>query len=285
MKHAYLIMAHNDFAQLNQLLYALDDERNDIYLHIDRKTHFSVDKLYKPLKAEMILTPRIRVNWGGDSQIRCELLLLEIATSTIHKYYHLISGADLPIKTHDAIHAFFENNTKNYIIHYNENIDQFSSSRLREYHIFQNIIGRNGGIHIAACEYLERLSLWVQKKSKINRLRQCSLELYKGGNWFSITHEMALQILSSKQIINKIFGKTLCADEFFVQTIAMNSVLKDTVVSDNLRYIDWARGSPYTFRSEDEENLMNSDKLFARKFNSEVDAEIIRKIIQRVKKQ
>ena len=33
MKHAYLIMAHSQWELLEQLLKALDDERNDIYLH------------------------------------------------------------------------------------------------------------------------------------------------------------------------------------------------------------------------------------------------------------
>ena len=37
-KHAYLIMAHNDFQILIEILKELDHERNDIFLHIDKKT-------------------------------------------------------------------------------------------------------------------------------------------------------------------------------------------------------------------------------------------------------
>ncbi len=36
-KHAYLIMAHNQWECLFELLKALDDPRNDIFLHIDKK--------------------------------------------------------------------------------------------------------------------------------------------------------------------------------------------------------------------------------------------------------
>ena len=36
-RHAYLIMAHNHFDFLKELLGCLDDNRNDIYLHIDKK--------------------------------------------------------------------------------------------------------------------------------------------------------------------------------------------------------------------------------------------------------
>ena len=35
MKHAYLIIAHNEYPVLETLVSMIDDERNDIYLHID----------------------------------------------------------------------------------------------------------------------------------------------------------------------------------------------------------------------------------------------------------
>ena len=35
MKHAYLIIAHNEPNILKTLLLMLDDERNDVYLHVD----------------------------------------------------------------------------------------------------------------------------------------------------------------------------------------------------------------------------------------------------------
>lgn len=36
-KHAYCIMAHGNWQQLQLLINALDDVRNDIYLHVDKK--------------------------------------------------------------------------------------------------------------------------------------------------------------------------------------------------------------------------------------------------------
>lgn len=37
MKHAYLIMAHDDEWLLKKILKLLDSSLNDIYLHLDRK--------------------------------------------------------------------------------------------------------------------------------------------------------------------------------------------------------------------------------------------------------
>ncbi len=39
MKHAFLIMAHNNLEILQTLVSMLDDERNDIFLHIDLKSN------------------------------------------------------------------------------------------------------------------------------------------------------------------------------------------------------------------------------------------------------
>ena len=51
---------------------------------------------------------------------------------------------------------------------------------------------------------------------------------------------------------------------------------------DNMRLVDWKRGSkgsPYTFREEDYDELINSGALFARKFSEDVDKNIIEKIV------
>ena len=36
-KHAYLIIAHDNFYTLEKLIKSIDDSRNDIYIHIDKK--------------------------------------------------------------------------------------------------------------------------------------------------------------------------------------------------------------------------------------------------------
>ena len=36
-RHAFLIIAHNEFGVLQRLVDAIDDPRNDIYIHFDKK--------------------------------------------------------------------------------------------------------------------------------------------------------------------------------------------------------------------------------------------------------
>ena len=106
-KHAYLIMAHTQPELLKKLLQMLDNERNDIYLHIDSKAKdYPLDEVAAVLKkSKCIFTERTDVKWGSYSQINCEMVLLKEAVKTEHVYYHLLSGMDLPIKSQNEIFA------------------------------------------------------------------------------------------------------------------------------------------------------------------------------------
>ena len=76
------------------------------------------NKLYNPSETLQLVkfsniyhTRRIKVTWGGYSQIEAELILLEAATENgNYEHYHLLSGADLPIKNQEDIISFFEAN-------------------------------------------------------------------------------------------------------------------------------------------------------------------------------
>jgi hypothetical protein len=49
------------------------------------------------------------------------------------------------------------------------------------------------------------------------------------------------------------------------------------------RLIDWKRGTPYVFKKEDYNMIMNSNTMFARKFSTIVDKEIIDLIYDKLK--
>ena len=72
-KHAYLIMAHDDFYILEKLLELIDDKRNDIFLHVDKKSKsFDREKIIKIIKnSNIYFIDRMEINWGGFSQVKC----------------------------------------------------------------------------------------------------------------------------------------------------------------------------------------------------------------------
>lgn len=106
MNHAYLIITHNNFEQLQLLINLLDDDRNDIFIHIDKKVK-ELPLLTTNKSKLFILDKRIDVRWGDVSQLETEIILFETAIKHgQYEYYHLISGMDLPIKSNDYIHNF-----------------------------------------------------------------------------------------------------------------------------------------------------------------------------------
>lgn len=285
-KHAYLILCHNNFSLLSKNLQLLDDARNDIYIHVDKKScNFHPSQLSPNVKnATLHFVPRISVNWGGFSLIEATLSLLKSAAQTRHAYYHLISGVDLPLKSQNYIHDFFLTHNGCEFIEFDSNMSRREEflDRIRYYHIFQDLIGRNPGKTVAIYSKLEHYSLCLQKHLKIDRTRNSKLNYGKGCNWFSITHDLAIYIIEHERNIRTHFKYSLCADEMFLQSLVLSSPFKNRICNTSLRYIDWKRGNPYTFRFSDYDDLVSSACLFARKFDENTDSQIINKIFRYV---
>lgn len=281
-KHAYLIMAHTQPELLEILLKKLDDERNDIYLHIDRKAKdYPVQEIVSRMKhAHCVITERTDVKWGSYSQIRCEMILLKEAVKTEHAYYHLLSGMDLPIKSQAEIHAFFEKyEGLEFVDEDREKISESALSRVKYAHFFYGKAGSVQDILGAVCVKIQQL-LRVDRTKKYE-----NVVFQKGRNWFSITHGLAKLVTEKESWIQEIFGKSVCGDEMFLQTVARSSDFADMICNPrtmpqipDTRYIDWERGSnnnPYIFRERDYEDLKASEALFARKFDLTIDKKIV----------
>ena len=284
-KHAYLIMAHTQPELLKKLLKMLDNERNDIYLHIDSKAKdYPLDEIAAVLqKSKCIFTERTDVKWGSYSQINCEMILLKEAVKTEHAYYPLLSGMDLPIKSQDEIFAFFEKyNGLEFVDEDDATISEAALSRVKYTHKFY---GKAGSVK----DILGALSVKGQKLLGVDKTQKYGNIIFqKGRNWFSITHGLAKLVVEKEDWIQEVFGQSVCGDELFLQTVARNSEYAEKICNPNTmpevpdtRYIDWKRGSnnnPYVFREDDFEELKNALGLFARKFDLNVDKKIVEKL-------
>lgn len=287
-RHAYLIMAHNEFDILEKQLILLDDCRNDIYIHIDKKVkNFNFDYYKNIVKnSNVYYTKRIDVRWGDFSQIQCELILLKQAISKNYMYYHLIPGVDMPLKTQDEIHDFFTDNKGLEFVHFCSEQQAINvSNRVLQYHFMRWLRTKNKYVNYISSMINVVLRV-VQNKTNFKRKWNINMKIQYGANWFSITNDLAKYVISKEAWINKYFKYTSCADELFLQTIVYNSKFKgrlykkemDDDYTSCMRYIDWKRGGPYIFRKEDFEELVNSNRIFARKFSSKVDNEVINNI-------
>lgn len=183
-KHAYLVIAHNNWNQLGALLSLLDDNRNDIYLHIDKRSkHVPIDIIKNSIKqSRLYIFQEYKIYWGHFSQVKCELFLFEKASSE-YKYirYHVISGADLPIKSQDYIHNFFQKYSDYEFVHFDtkERLknDPEIQRRTKLYHFLQKYRRRYRIKLINSIfTFLERILLAVQIVFRVNRLKIVNLK-------------------------------------------------------------------------------------------------------------
>lgn len=292
-KHAYLIIAHNQFEILEKLLTLLDDNRNDIFIHIDRKKQSFDVQRYKNLikKSNVFFIPRRKVYWGHYSQIQCELDLLKEAIKNNYTYYHLLSGVDLPLKNQDKIHSFFQENSGKEFVHFEtEEETEKILPRVQYFHLVKYVRTSNKFLK----KIMNLVNILLRKFQDLigfKRHRKEKIKFYYGSNWFSITNEFALYVVSKERWIKKIFRFTACTDEIFLQTLLFNSHFKNNIylkkpqkITDGcLREIDWKRGNPYVYRETDFYDLVETTNLFARKFDIDVDKRIIDKIYSHIK--
>ncbi len=276
-KHAYLILAHNQFDLLKKLIKLLDNEHNDIYVHLDKGAKdFDVSQFKNLTKfSHLEFIERKKLRWGNYNLVDAELRLLKAASKNKYSYYHLLSGQDLPIQSNEAIYNFFENSGKDFLS-WDGNLTKWIP-RFKTYHIFTD--GKRNFI-----KKLRKFYEKLQLKLGIDRTKRSGLTYLKGDQWFSITNPLCEFVLSKEKFIKKYFNRTHCPDETVFQTIANISPYKDNMCNNSMRYIDWTRGGshPKTLTLEDKEKIENSDKMFARKFDETQSHDLINWVLDKI---
>jgi hypothetical protein len=287
MKLAFLILVHRYPQQAIRLVSTLlKEEDATIFIHVDAKS----EVVYKLLKNKfsdeknvIFTAKRYKVYWGSYNQIKATTELMHTAFKFgKHNAYTLLSGQDFPIKSISTFKEFLSKNPeKEFIPHFPlPNPETWDGNggmdRMQLYWIDAKIqrysytFGRINGI-------LHKTHRFLKYK------RNLKFSLYGGGNWFTLSNNAVtyiLNYLNENPRYLKRYRYTRCADEIYIQTILMNSPLKNNVVNDDLRYINWTTGPefPKILRTEDYDVLINSEnKFFGRKFDEIIDSVILDK--------
>ena len=285
-KHAMLIMAHNQFDILEKLLVMLDHERNDIYIHIDKKSGNMNEEHFKQLcsRSHVVFIPRKRLHWGHSSLVECELDLMEAALESQEDYcyFHLLSGVDLQIKHTEEIHRFFDAHPRNQFIALRNVYSGLGG--LNRYYFFLSFRSYSKVL----AKGLDIISAYIQRLLRVNRLKQLEgIQLCKCQQWFSITQDCARYVVSQRDFIHKFIRFTCCSDEMFLGTVIVNSEFKSQIYEPyrspggHMRLIDRERSegaSPHTWTMDDWETIQNCPYFWARKFDVKRDPEIIEQV-------
>lgn len=273
MKHAYLILAHHEFEVLKHLINTLDDLRNDIYIHYDKKVH------QLPLIATkhanlFVLEDRIDVRWGDVSVVEAEFLLFEQAhRNAVYSYFHLISGVDMPLHPQNFIHAFFEKHIGKQFIGYSSgDLQAHIARKVQLHHLFPRYFRSDNTISGFIMKVLR--FFWLRLQLTTGFKRNIDINFKKGTQWVSLTYDFVTYILGQKESALRTYQNTFCADEIVVQTLCWNSSFRESIFDvkneamGSQRMIQWVDNQIIDWSLKDLPNLMASDLLFARKFNS-----------------
>lgn len=270
MKHAYLILAHHEFALLQTLIGCLDDARNDIYVHVDKKVK-TLPELHAEKARLVLLRNRVDVRWGDYTVVEAEFALFSAAKKNgPYAYYHLLSGVDLPIKSQDYIHRFFEaHKGKEFIGYTLTGMTPETVRKVQRWHLFPGDFKNRSQVRRVL------RSGWIRVQEAVGYRRNRQVDFKKGSQWVSVTEAMARCFLEHEMWARKVFTHTFCSDEMVFQTLCWDSPLRFALYNTQddgtgcMRLIGWRdNGELVDWSAADYDRLAASPALFARKFNS-----------------
>lgn len=297
MKIAYIISAHKLPEQLLRLVSRLDTEGAYFFIHVDKKTD---EKTYTTMVAglsgldNIVFLERHACYWGDFGIVLATLKGINavLRTGIDFDYVVLLSGQDYPIKSNDYMNEFFKKNCGKEFIDFSPipaDQNQFwecergGLERIESWHFM--LFGRRIYTGRRIFNYSRTLTFLWKLVTRFAPRRKFlpGLKPFGGSCFWCITMDCARYIhdfVKDNKDYVKFFKHVYISDEIFIQTIILNSPFRENVVNDSLRCIDWSHPgptgpTPWVWRKEDIDVLGQSTGLFARKFDSDVDSEIL----------
>ena len=265
---AYFILVHRFPEQFKRLFKALYHPENHYLIHLDKKTSIEI---YDDMRDFLTDFPNTyileseNVIWGGYSMVQAELngmnYLLKLSVQW--DFFINLSGQDYPLKSQKIIREYLSGNRGSNFIKIADQLAIRPETMNRiENHFVETENGFSGVTYKRA--YLKDVIPYI------------------GGQWMILTRECCEFICNSGEAkkFEDYYTNTLIADESFFQTVLMNTSFDGVLINDDKRAIIWIPDGdiklrPKTFTEDDVKFLLEGDNLFARKFDDNIDNNII----------
>ncbi len=272
MRYAVLIMTYSSPLQTKRLINSLNNGEFDFYVHLDKKIDIETHREILGMPNVYFVDDRIDIKWGGYTLVEAILSGIRFIAATGKKYdfINLISGQDYPLKPVKYISDFLGRNVgKEFILFKDFDTDWIEAkSRIDRYHLTD--------FTFKGKYKLENFINLITPKRKF----PLEVKLYGQEAFWTLSQDCAEYVtnyIDSNPKLSKFLKLTWGSDEFIFQTIIMNSHFKANVVNNHCRLINWPEvGSrPNIYVTADFDRLMATDCLFGRKFDINVDENIL----------
>src|SRR6202050_4984024 len=272
MRICYLLLVHHKFDQALRLMRRLAGEDSSFVLHIDNAADaadagaFRAQlECFKPV----LYAQRVRAQWGAYGQALAIMHCIQAAVRQLEPCdrYVLLSGQDYPIKDRAQITEFFaEQPEKEFIEAFPRDVSDAAASGWSPYYRFRRYHFWVGGRH------------W-----SVPALRKGPppLPIFHGSCWWALTSPTVAYIAEHFDLnrqLRRYLRTGYLVDEVYIPTLIMASRFSARVVGENVTFAEWTPTSgphPKTLRIGDLGQLLNSRKLFARKFDADVDESLL----------
>jgi hypothetical protein len=276
MKLIVFIAAHKNETQINRLIKALAHPDITVYIHLDKKSKVNPADILSEAK---IIRNSMDVTWGTFSQVESTINGLReiMANEPDFDCLAFISGQDYPVLPPEAIlNSLSENQGKEMIDFTTLDQDGWNKARIRfERYYFgsynNRLIRFAGNILTFSCDKIR----WKRSFYK-------GMKPFGGPSWWTLSRDCIQYVLNftdAHKGYARFMKKTIHADEMFFHTIVMNSPFKDRAYKNNFRFIKWQKvkenAHPNILVKTDFQEIVNSQNHFARKFDIEIDAQIL----------
>ncbi len=273
MKYAVLIMTYTSPRQTQRLIHSLNNGEFDFYVHLDKKVDIETHREIMDMPNVFFVDDRVDIKWAGYTLVEAILNGLRYIDATGKKYdfINLISGQDYPLKPAAYISDFLKQNVgKEFMLFRDFELDWTEAqSRVDRYHFTDfSFTGRHKAEQIVN-------SITPKRKFPLD------MKLYGQETFWTLSQDCAMYVtrfLDSNPKLGKFLKLTWGSDEFIFQTIIMNSPFSANVVNNHYRYINWPEPGadrPNIFVAADFDRIMATDCIFGRKFDINIDENIL----------
>ncbi|MEO6567241.1 MAG: beta-1,6-N-acetylglucosaminyltransferase [Opitutaceae bacterium] len=297
MALTYHILAHKNAAQIARLFRTLSHPDDFFVLHFDRRAPAALHALGRELAAKhtnVRVQPAETVVWGGPKISNLQIGAMAIALAQGAGWTHFINltGQDFPLCSRgERIARINRRPTANYLSWFDPlKTTHWSNARerLERWHLHSAVLARL--LRLPGLGRRLRAALgWGNQLPYVPGLRRRwpDFFLYFGGSNYTVLTREACRHIVSDPVANRIrrwLDHSAHADEIVFQSILHSGALAPTLVNQDWREIDFPSHSPHprTFLRSDLERLSATENLFARKFDEQVDSEILDRLEQRV---
>lgn len=272
MKYAILIMTYSSPRQTQRLIHCLNNGEFDFYIHLDKKVDIETHREILNMPNVFFVDKRVDINWAGYTLVDAILNGLRFIASTGKKYdfINLISGQDYPLKSAAYISDFLKQNIgKEFILFRDFEADWTEAKRrVERYHLTD--------FRFRGKTTLENFINVITPKRKF----PLDIKLYGQETFWTLSQECAMYVtnyIDANPKLSRFLKLTWGSDEFIFQTIIMDSPYKSRVVNNHYRLINWPEvgARPNIFVAADFDRLMATDCIFGRKFDVNVDENIL----------